>query len=262
MILKLGPKERQFLGMLSIPSSPVVQRAWLLLSPFGQEAIRTAPLYRVLSERLVRAGQAVLRFDYHGCGDSPGEFGDRGFEHLVDDAIEAFDTLRLHVQAASYACFGVSIGATVAAMAAVEAPTAPDRLLLWEPVVDGAAYCRRLLDTHRRELADELEYGWGELVARHGLAEPAVPGSVLGTDIGPRFAAQLAMLKSLPMAALLKRDMQVDVAADAGTLERFPSGDARLRVQEARFDVNWMTGAAESVAVAPQPIVNFVTSAR
>src|SRR5690606_38709522 len=131
LILKLGPKEHQFLGMLSVPPSPAVAHAWLLLSPFGRGAIRTAPLYCVLAERLVRAAQTVLRFDYPGCGDCPGEFRDRGLEHLVDDAIEAFEALRLHVQAAGYTWFGVSIGAPVAAMAAAEAPVAPARLLLW-----------------------------------------------------------------------------------------------------------------------------------
>ena len=262
MILKLGPQERPFLGLLSMPPERPVRRAWLLLRPFGQVAIRSAPLYRVLAERLAQSGEAALRFDYHGCGDSPGEFEDRGLEHLVDDAIEAFETLRLMAPAASYAWFGISIGANVAAMAAAEAPVPPQRLLLWEPVLDGPGYCERLLATHRQEMAEELVAEWTELTQQRGLDEPSIPGSVLGVEFGVRLSSQLMTLRSLPLAAVLKRGIEVDVATDAQHHGLLPAANPRLRAQEPGIKVNWMTGAAESVAVAPQPIVRFVTDAR
>ncbi len=48
------------------PSRPAV----LLCNPFGQEAVRAHRIYRILAERLARAGHNVMRFDYYATGDS------------------------------------------------------------------------------------------------------------------------------------------------------------------------------------------------
>src|SRR4051812_43750768 len=59
-----GAPERRLLGLFH-PSATAVRgaRAVLLCNPFGQEAVRSHRVYRVLAERLARGGIAVLRFD-------------------------------------------------------------------------------------------------------------------------------------------------------------------------------------------------------
>lgn len=260
MILKLGTRDRQFVGMLSKPPSYSQRHAWLFCNPYGQEAVRTAPLYRVLSERLVRAGHAVLRFDYHGCGDSSGDFADGDFGHLVDDTLNAFEGLRTYAPSASYSWFGLSLGGTVAAMAAARAPSALGRILLWQPVADGAAYCRRLIDTHRKELSDEFEVDWEDLTRIQGLAEPSIPGSVLGSHYGEEFASQLAGLGSIPLSTILDRGIDVRLATSTG-IDGLSSDRANdhLVIFRTTNDLDWTTGAAQSTAVAPREVVKFVT---
>jgi uncharacterized protein len=260
MILKLGTGERQFVGILSKPPTFPQRHAWLFCNSYGQEAIRAAPLYRVLSERLTRSGQAVLRFDYHGCGDSSGEFGDGCFEHLVANTLEAFDALRTYAPAASYSWFGLSLGANVAVMAAARASSPPARIVLWQPVTDGEAYCGQLLATHRKELADELESEWSELARDRRAVEPSLPGNVLGADYGDRFVTQLLQLKSIPVEPVLRRGVEVRIAAGTDD-DRLPAVDpagSQLLVLRTEVDLNWMTSAARSTAVAPQEIVRFV----
>ena len=45
----------------------------VLCYPGGQEYIRSRRAFRQLAIRLSSAGFPVLRFDYHGCGDSSGD---------------------------------------------------------------------------------------------------------------------------------------------------------------------------------------------
>lgn len=260
MILKLGNENRQFIAMLARPPSPSQHHAWLFCSPFGQEAVRTAPLYRVISERLVRAGHAVMRFDYHGCGDSSGEFGDSDLSHLVQDTCEAFEALRNDAAAETYSLFGLSLGGTVAALAAASAARAPDRVLLWKPVINGSGYCNSLLGTHRQELVDELERDWQELTQTYGLDEPSIPGMALGSTFGERFSEQLMNFDSLPIEDLLRRGVEVRIAVAQEAAEKIArvSRSANLQVVRTAFNFNWMAGEAESTAIAPQEIVKFV----
>ena len=63
---------RQLAALYHPPTSADRGRAVLILNPLGQEAVRAHRLLRVLADRLARLGVHVLRFDFHGCGDSAG----------------------------------------------------------------------------------------------------------------------------------------------------------------------------------------------
>lgn len=260
MILKLGKGNTQFVGNLSMPTSSFNRHAWLLCSPYGQEGIRTDILYRVLAERLVRSGHAVLRFDYYGCGNSLGEFGDRHLDHLVGDTLEAWEALRSRISPSSFSWFGLSLGANVAAMAAAQADVAPERLALWEPILDGSGYCERLLSTHREELTAEFEASWSELTGARGLDVPAIPGNVLGFEIGERFAFQLKGIRSLPLEQILDRGVEVRIATNRSFDHVDDARGLRpgLHVQETGCDIDWMTSEAGSTPVAPQQVVKFI----
>lgn len=69
-------------------------------------------MYRVLSDGLVEAGLAVLRFDRRGCGASSGERPDRAIE--IEDAMAVWRWLGRHeAVAGAWAMVGESAGAYV-----------------------------------------------------------------------------------------------------------------------------------------------------
>ena len=61
---------RRLAALYHPPTSADRGRGVLILNPLGQEAVRAHRLLRVLADRLARLGVHVLRFDFHGCGDS------------------------------------------------------------------------------------------------------------------------------------------------------------------------------------------------
>jgi exosortase A-associated hydrolase 1 len=126
---------------------------WLFVVGGSQTRVGPHRLYERLAARLAEAGQAVIRFDRRGVGDSSGT--DAGYLESGADIEAAFDALRDHFPELSKTFgFGLCDGASAIAMIA---PKLSGAVLAnpWvvEPVDDlppAAAirghYARRLLD--------------------------------------------------------------------------------------------------------------------
>ncbi|HEX3344278.1 MAG TPA: alpha/beta hydrolase, partial [Polyangiaceae bacterium] len=111
----------------------------MLCNPIGDDAIRAHRPLRRLAERLVTAGFAVLRFDYHGTGDSEGD--ERQPERVatwLEDVKFAVDELAERSGAESMALVGLRLGATLA-LAAAEA-SGVDRVVSWGGYARGRAF--------------------------------------------------------------------------------------------------------------------------
>lgn len=145
--LLFGPASRQLFGLFHAPERPG-DVAVLVCLPYGQEAVRAHRLFRVLSDRLARAGIAVLRFDYHGCGDSAGEDTDGDLEGWRRDVCTAHEELRRRTGSRRIMWLGARLGATLAVLAARSGRCDPSRLILWDPIVDGARYLEALRAGH------------------------------------------------------------------------------------------------------------------
>ena len=102
------------------------------------------PCLRTFARDLAAAGFAVLRFDFRGEGDSDRPFEQADFETRIQDACLAIDTVReLNPSVTAVTMLGLRLG-----------PVSPrgrcdrnevSRLVLWDPVVDGAAYMQTVL---------------------------------------------------------------------------------------------------------------------
>ena len=224
----------------------------VLCRPLGQEAVRTAAVYRVLSDRMAREGCVSLRFDYHGTGDSPGEEDDQEMAGWTDDTMAAHEQLHSS-DGVPVISFGMGLGATLALQSALNAKTAPSHLVLWEPVLNGPAYIQALLESHREELAREFGQPWVRLLRRGKVTEPTLPGNVLGFEIGMRLANDLQKLPQMNLAPALDRGIRVTCAVHAEQRPLFAEleGNPLLTMQTVEARTNWMLSQAMGTAIVP-----------
>jgi len=251
--IRFGRSHREMLGMLTSPDHRVHDVAVLFCNPFGQEAIRSKPMYRIFADRLAREGVPSLRFDYHGTGDSPGLGDTQTMAAWVRDTIEAARTLVEVTGVQQLHMFGLALGANIAEKAALELTPSPARIVLWEPIVNGPAYIDVLLRAHRHELAVAFGEPWERLRARLNEPEPTIPGVVLGFPIGPGLHEELRAIGTPDFVALAARGAGIDCAVRepiAGEFEKMssvtwhPPGPA----------LNWMANEARGTTIVPAEI--------
>ncbi|MBS0341790.1 MAG: alpha/beta hydrolase [Proteobacteria bacterium] len=191
-----GPAQRRLFGMYHPPAAGRANgTAVLLCYPFGQEAIRSHRFFRLMAERLSRQGAAVLRFDYHGTGDAPGDDEEGELAGWTGDVREAHRELLRASGAMRITWFGARLGATLALAAAAQATPPVQRLVLWDPVFDGPAYLEALRHAHVHELETGFcipDAGWRRALARDATA---FTDECLGFAISPRLREQVSALR-------------------------------------------------------------------
>lgn len=138
--------------------------AIVLCTTIGYEAICAHRSLRSLAERLSGAGFPVLRFDYHGTGDSDGDDLLPGRVEAWRTSIErAIDTVRGLSGAHAVSLFGLRLGATLAAdVAAARGDVAS--VVLYAACGAGKAFVRetrafRMLAVEEEGFAPPVEGG-------------------------------------------------------------------------------------------------------
>lgn len=190
----------------------------LICPPFLHEHARSYRLFALLGDALAAQGLAVMRFDYHGTGDSAG--ADAAFSLAgadIDGAI-ALQALRDRIGDAPINIMGVRAGA----FPALSLATTHDvrALWLWQPVVEGATYLVELrqLDRVQRESQDSCSQD-GSWPAS------AEDNTLVGFPCSAELFAQLeqARITSSPRIAarvtVLDIETQASMFDDAGRLD-------------------------------------------
>ncbi|HEY4092550.1 MAG TPA: alpha/beta hydrolase [Luteibacter sp.] len=172
-------------GMYHAPATSP-RRAVLMCPPLGQELIRTHRLYRQLAQALAAQGLAVLRFDYHGTGDSAGESTDVDWQRCVGDAVSAAGELRSRAGVDRVVAFGARLGGSIALAAADRARFT--EVIAWDPVVDGDDYVAAL-DTMQAALREDADR-FNQPRSQADVAE-----QWLGFDIGDSLRKQIKALR-------------------------------------------------------------------
>jgi uncharacterized protein len=228
----------------------------LLCNPFGEEASRAHRTFRVLATQLERAGYAALRFDYSGTGDSVGDSGAASIDAWVGDIASAADRLRTASGVARVTVVGLRFGATLAMLASARGELRPRHLVLWDPVVDGAAYLRELVAQHRAYMRAEIGEGWQD---RLRIAD-GVPAEALGAPIGAVLGAQIATIE---LTGVAPGADQVTVITTRVTPEierlrlHLPASTRWLEMAESPA---WNTDAALNAMTVPMDIVQAVVA--
>ena len=118
---------------------------FVFCSPFGEEKLWTHRVFVTFARELSKAGYSVLRFDYMGNGDSEGDFSDSSVETMLADIRCAARTLQTRTGCTKApGLLGLRFGATLCALAGAGEPGF-ETIILWEPILNGAAYMRELL---------------------------------------------------------------------------------------------------------------------
>lgn len=240
-----GPPGRQLFGLHYVPAQPAASGV-LMCPPFGHEAVRSHRFHRVLADRLAAQGHAVLRFDYHGSGESPGDGSDADLDRWAADVRVAHEALRRRTPVARVSWFGLRLGAVLALRAAAPAPAGLAQLLLWDAIGDGVRYQAELRTRHRFV----LEQAFG--VPQPLQASDTDGSEALGYPLPPALRAQL---DRIDLAAAAARAPCPIVAfgdpaqPDGQALERAVAGRGSFQALE--HDVDWTSDSADNKALVP-----------
>jgi uncharacterized protein len=250
-----GEANRRLFGVLHASAQPVTKGGVLLCNPFGQEAIRAHRALRSLADRLARQGHAVLRFDYAGSGDSMGSDEEVDLNAWAADVVMAHGELQARAQVPVHAWIGMRLGAAVALRAAGQLAELP-RMVLWEPVLDGAAYLHNLRQSHVANLSVAL----GVHAAGH--PRQRARDSANYRDEACGFAMPEAFRQSIETLQLDQLRVpasvgQVLVVADktrpdAAVLEKWMSiQQPQPKYHDAPHDIDWMAESMDEGSLVP-----------
>ncbi|QYF95072.1 hydrolase 2, exosortase A system-associated [Massilia sp. PAMC28688] len=167
-----------------------VRGALVYLHPFADEMNKSRRMAAMQARALSAQGIAVLQIDLHGCGDSDGEFADARWDQWKRDVEHACRWLhqRAGVQPGLW---GLRLGALLALEYARSAAVKPAQLLLWQPVMQGAAFLTQFLRLRvAGAMLDDSVPATGTRELRAALASGEVL-EVAGYELAPQLAAAI-----------------------------------------------------------------------
>jgi pimeloyl-ACP methyl ester carboxylesterase len=190
-VLQFGSPSRRLFGVVDEP--PIDEycgRTVVLCYPQGPDYSSAFRTFRVLATRLRNKGCRVLRFDYYGTGDSAGELPDASLEQWTADIAAAVREMT-QIGATDISLVGLRLGATLAATAAFNLASI-NRLVLWEPVLEGAPYMSSLRSLHESWLREEK---------CSGRQVSSLDGDVFSEHVSPALHAEVACLNLWSLSA-------------------------------------------------------------
>ncbi|MDD5271586.1 MAG: hydrolase 2, exosortase A system-associated [Methylovulum sp.] len=167
------------------PKSPQTE-VLVFLPSFGEELNRCRVMVAMQARMLAELGMGCLLLDYYGTGDSEGDFGETRWEQWSQDAQTACGWL----EAQGYqkqSLWGLRLGAIVAAELAAASPGRFQRLLLWQPVLEGKTLFTQFLRIRLAMLMDRGEAKETTQQMREVL-QGGQPLEVAGYEINPQLA--------------------------------------------------------------------------
>jgi pimeloyl-ACP methyl ester carboxylesterase len=141
--LFLGPSNRQVFAIYHPPIENTGEVLTVICLPLFNEYMRTHLALRELAFSLAEQGQHVIRFDYRGTGDSSCDLDEVAISDWLEDIALVVREGRELSGCSEVRLLGVRAGALLACRSA-GASGDIDRLVLWDPVLDGAEYLQAL----------------------------------------------------------------------------------------------------------------------
>lgn len=215
--IPLGTPDRRLFGVIYAPEAEPLGSV-LICPPLFHEHFLSYRLLSSIAARLAELRLLCLRFDYFGSGDSYGADADFTLAGAATDTRIALEALRAEAGDVPVVVIGARAGAWPA-LAAI-GTAAVDRICLWQPLADGAAWLRALLARDAEERASRQRYPFLR-VATHA----AEPHQLLGYRVDQRLRDEISAQSLQPPASI-----PFDVVAD-------PNATDGSAVYGRRFDL-------------------------
>lgn len=119
----------------------------LLVQPFAEERILMQRSLFNLDDNISKSGYPVCRFDFHGQGDSEGDFSDTNLHLWKKNLAVAITEFKNKYSLDEVILCGFRIGATISVLVANEINYIK-RLILIDPVINGKNYIEGVLRTN------------------------------------------------------------------------------------------------------------------
>ena len=134
--VRIQSGENELIGTLQAPSSISERPTTIIFMLHGAKGTRKSDIFDNLGFALAKDGYAMARFDFHGHGDSEGEFGDSTVEtNLLD-----MDQIVVWAKGLSWcnglAIIGHSVGGAESAMYAARNPELFNAVMLISPALN------------------------------------------------------------------------------------------------------------------------------
>ncbi len=126
------------------PVTEPVNRAILHVPAFAEEMNKSRRMVAQQAREFANQGYAVLILDLFGTGESPGNFGDATWETWLENISTALEWLRRQ-GAQTITIWGLRTGALLAMDFASRGNQKIDRLLCWQPVLNGDTFITQFL---------------------------------------------------------------------------------------------------------------------
>lgn len=209
------------------PPHGAARAALLYLHPFAEEMNKSRRMAALAARRMAAHGVGVLQLDLHGCGDSAGDFSDARWDGWHADVAAGMDWLRARL-AIEPGLWGLRLGALLALDHAAQSERAPARLLLWQPVTNGAQHLTQFL--RLRVAGDMLQEGAesGGTAALRARLQAGDTLEIGGYRLHPALALALDGIDAAALALPRCRIDWLDTVPDASR----PLTPAALRLAE------------------------------
>ena len=219
----------------------------LFIPPFAEEANKSRHILSALGRELAKHGIETTLIDLFGCGDSQGDLDQANLEIWHQDISNVINHILKQLQCDNLILGGLRLGANIAAsFLNNRVPISKQqRLLLWQPIPDMAAYMKQFI---RLKLAESItikisKAGYpkntSEIIASIQNGEPL---EISGYPLSKQLFNDICSLNL--------SDFKLATAADISTFEINSSGTTSIPYQKLQQKLN------ES-----HPELNFATCA-
>ncbi|MDE2370309.1 MAG: hydrolase 2, exosortase A system-associated [Burkholderiales bacterium] len=240
--LELGGRR---LFALDIVPTGTRRGALLYLPPFTEEMNRCRAHAAKQARALAALGYRCLLLDYHGTGESGGSTLEGDWDLWLDDAKRAARWLA-DDSALPLTVWGVRTGALLAARLAAAREVAVERLLFWQPVLDGKLFLNQHL---RLRIATQIVHAEARETTE-SIRERLRGGETLevgGYPLTPALAEGLAAMRLADhLAAPGPRIDWIEMVGPSDTGLALPSQRAVEQIRGVGVEV------ATAVAVCPK----------
>jgi pimeloyl-ACP methyl ester carboxylesterase len=234
-----GPSNQQVFANYHPASGGPGQVLTVICPPLFSDYMRTQLALRELAISLAERGQHVLRFDYRGTGDSFGEIDEVAVSDWLEDIALAVREGREISGSSVVRLLGVRAGALLACRS-VGASSDVQRLVLWDPIPDGASYLQVLRRNQAALCERNLYLSYRE--RREAMDEYA------GYTLSERMLEGLRLVDASAYSSVPKGMLHVVSTSSAAD---FPVQGVPRGV--APFVCNWDTLANE--VIVPRPVL-------